>query len=115
MTQISFDLDRLRGAYRNATITPTAVVAEVFRRIDAAGDDAVWISRRAPDAVFAEAEALVRRQSEIDRLPLFGIPFAVKDSIDIKGRRPRWRVPRLPINRASPHRSSINYWRLARS
>jgi len=94
MTQISFDLDRLRGAYRNATVTSTAVVAEVFRRIDAAGGDAVWISRRTPDALdvlrvaqgFDEAYAYSRPappQYSLGVTPIperfhFGIPNAAR-------------------------------------
>ena len=85
MSDLSLDLSRLRAAYRAGTTTPSAIVAEVLRRIDAAGDDAVWISRRGADAIVADGEALDRRLSEIDQLPLYGIPFGVKDSIDVEG------------------------------
>src|ERR1700689_1265293 len=85
MSDLSLDLSRLRAAYRAGTTTPSAIVAEVLRRIGAAGDDAVWISRRGNDAIVANGQALDRRLREIDVLPLYGIPFAVKDSIDVKG------------------------------
>jgi allophanate hydrolase len=85
MSDLSLDLSRLRAAYRAGTTTPSAIVVEVLRRIDAAGDDAVWISRRGASAIVADGEAVDRRLSEIDLLPLYGIPFGVKDSIDVKG------------------------------
>jgi allophanate hydrolase len=85
MSDLSLDLSRLRAAYRAGTTTPSAIVVEVLRRIDAAGDDAVWISRRGASATVADGEALDRRLSEIAQLPLYGIPFGVKDSIDVKG------------------------------
>src|SRR5580698_4452056 len=85
MNELSLDHARLRAAYRAGTIVPSAIVTEVLRRIDDAGNDAVWISRRAPAAIMAEAAALGQRRSEIDQLPLYGVPFAVKDSIDVKG------------------------------
>jgi allophanate hydrolase len=85
MSDLSLDLSRLRAAYRAAAVKPSAIVAEVLRRIDAAGDDAVWISRRLSEEIVADGETLDRRLAEIDLLPLYGIPFAVKDSIDVKG------------------------------
>jgi allophanate hydrolase len=85
MNELSLDLARLRAAYRAGTIVPSAIITEVLQRIDNAGNDAVWISRRTPETIIAEAAALSQRRSEIDRLPLYGVPFAVKDSIDVKG------------------------------
>jgi allophanate hydrolase len=85
MSELSLDFTRLRSAYRAGTLTPSTVVAEVLRRIDSAGNDAVWISRRSPEAIIADAEVISQRQADIDKLPLYGIPFAVKDSIDVKG------------------------------
>ncbi len=85
MNDLSLDLRRLRAAYRAGTVRPSAIVKEVLRRIDAAGEDAVWISRRSPEAIIADGDSLDRSQSEIQSLPLYGLPFAVKDSIDVKG------------------------------
>ena len=85
MSDFSLDLSRLRAAYRAGSLTPSRIVTEVLGRISAAGDDAVWISRRSPEAIIDDGKALDRRQSQIDLLPLYGIPFAVKDSIDVLG------------------------------
>ena len=75
----------LSARYRQGTLTCRATIEEVLARIAAAGDDKVWISR-VPDAdLLAAADALDARQGAIDSLPLFGIPFAVKDNIDVAG------------------------------
>ena len=54
-----------------------------YRRIEIAADPAVFIHLREERAVRAEAEALLSAP-DIDR-PLFGIPVAVKDNIDVAG------------------------------
>src|SRR5262249_46722631 len=59
-------------------------IREVTARIGARGNDAVWISRVPDDVLLAEAAALERR-ADRDELPLYGIPFAVKDNIDAAG------------------------------
>jgi allophanate hydrolase len=59
---------------------------EVLRRAAAAGDDHVWISRVAEPAVMARAAMLAGLDADARRhLPLYGIPFAVKDNIDVAG------------------------------
>jgi allophanate hydrolase len=85
MTEISLDVQRLSAAYRDGAITPEQVITEVLRRIAKAGDDHVWISCPDDGAVMEQARSLTRRASEIERLPLYGLPFAVKDSIDVAG------------------------------
>jgi allophanate hydrolase len=83
----AFDLGvhALRTRYRQGSLTPRATIDEVLARIAAAGDDKVWISR-VPDAdLRGAADALEARRGEIDSLPLYGIPFAVKDNIDVAG------------------------------
>src|SRR5580704_8789706 len=78
-------LHALRRAYCAGTLDVCQVVEEVLKRIAASGDDKVWISR-APDAALrTEAARLDARRSDIARLPLYGVPFAVKDNIDVAG------------------------------
>lgn len=76
---------RLGAAYRSGELTPEEMMAEVLRRIASAGDDHVWISRPTNGALIEQARALSRRWSERAALPLYGLPFAVKDSIDVAG------------------------------
>jgi allophanate hydrolase len=80
---IDLGLHALRAAYRAGTLTVRQVVEEVLARIAAAGDDKVWISRVPDDALRKTADALDEQAEK--SLPLFGIPFAVKDNIDVVG------------------------------
>ncbi len=70
-------------AIRARKITPSDVVARSFERIRAHGDDAIFISLRDEAKVIAEARTLAA-EGHAD-LPLFGIPIAIKDNIDVKG------------------------------
>jgi allophanate hydrolase len=73
----------LRRAYLHDELRPLDVVETVLERIEDRGDDAVWISRVDPRAVRARARELEHRSPLA--LPLFGVPFAVKDNIDAAG------------------------------
>jgi allophanate hydrolase len=83
----SLDFAALHGAYRAGGLSPISVVAEITARLRAQGDDGVWISRFAGDALAAEAADLERRAAMegLDAMPLYGLPFAVKDNIDVAG------------------------------
>ena len=82
-SMLSFDFVSLRRAFREGHASPVSVAQEVLRRIAAAGDDGVWISRVPNDALLAEARTLEARGPE--GLPLYGLPCAVKDNIDVAG------------------------------
>jgi allophanate hydrolase len=71
----------LNAAYARGA-TPLDVVEEVIRRRDALPDRAVFISETPPDALRAAARAVIGGPRD---LPLWGIPFAVKDNIDVAG------------------------------
>jgi allophanate hydrolase len=83
----SLDFHTLRSAYRSGALTPRRLVEDILARIARAGDDHVWISRVPEAGLRAAAKELELRQASgpIDDLPLFGLPFAVKDNIDVRG------------------------------
>ncbi len=85
-------LDRLSVAAIAADVgagrrTAVAVIDDVLARlvIYDAVQPAVWISRFDPAALHAAAAAVDRRVAAGEVLPLAGVPFAVKDNIDVAG------------------------------
>jgi allophanate hydrolase len=78
---LPFTLPALSGAYRSG-LDPAAVVAEAHRRIAAVGDPAIFIHLVEPERAVAEAAALGPFDPE---RPLWGVPFAIKDNIDLGG------------------------------
>jgi allophanate hydrolase len=71
----------LLAGYRSGRFRPTDVAREVLDRIARAPERNAWIARLPSDAVMARARALEERSP--DSLPLYGVPFAVKDNIDL--------------------------------
>ncbi|MET0745663.1 MAG: allophanate hydrolase [Microvirga sp.] len=72
-----------RRAFREGWSTPSRQVEETGRRIAAHDDPAMFIALRNIDDLMAEARALESRDPA--SLPLYGIPVAVKDNIDVAG------------------------------
>ena len=70
------------AAYRAGDTAPAEIVARSFARLRALNDPAVFIALRKEEDVLAEAEAL---DDGGKALPLYGIPVAVKDNIDVAG------------------------------
>jgi allophanate hydrolase len=70
-------------AYRGGTLRPEDIIARSYARTRARGDPAIFITLRDEAELLAEARAL--QQAGKTSLPLYGIPVAVKDNIDVKG------------------------------
>ncbi|BAC88902.1 allophanate hydrolase [Gloeobacter violaceus] len=79
----SLDLRALAARYRSGEATPAGVVAEVYERISRYADPAVWIHLLPMERVLEGAHTLAGRDPA--GLPLYGVPFAVKDNLDLAG------------------------------
>ena len=76
---------RLQAAYASGERMSVDVVHEVYKRIAARGEDGVWIHLEPEDRLYARAQELEAHSADADELPLYGVPFAVKDNIDVSG------------------------------
>ena len=76
-------LTEIVAAHRAKSQSPVETIARTFARIADYADPALFISLRPEAEVGAEARALMAAPAA--NLPLYGVPVAVKDNIDVKG------------------------------
>jgi allophanate hydrolase len=81
-TTDSLDITTVLDAYRSGRSTPGELIAQLLEksRVD---PHHVWITRLSRDQVMAYVGAL--DPAAMDRLPLYGVPFVIKDNIDLAG------------------------------
>jgi allophanate hydrolase len=77
----SLTIPDLRAAYRERRTTPIAVVQQLYARIAEHQDRGIWITLLPLERTLEQAELLAARDPA--SLPLYGIPFAIKDNIDL--------------------------------
>jgi allophanate hydrolase len=71
----------LRRRYRDGSLTPAALVQRLMESADQAPPNNVWITRLSREQVMRHVRALPAAPA--DHLPLYGIPFVIKDNIDL--------------------------------
>ena len=81
--KISLDIATLRHRYQSGEFTPLELVEDLLARMSSEDRHHIWISRLDADALRAYARKLEGK--DIASLPLYGIPFAIKDNIDLAG------------------------------
>jgi allophanate hydrolase len=88
-TAAGFEIAALRRAIVDGRLSAAELLDGVLERIAQWDDPALWISRVNEAEVRERARALDNAARAepglVARLPLFGIPFAVKDNIDVAG------------------------------
>jgi allophanate hydrolase len=78
---LDLSLPALAQGYRSGALTPLALVeALIVKRREFARHN-IWISEVDDDALRARARDLMGQKP--DSLPLYGVPFAIKDNIDL--------------------------------
>lgn len=78
------NLGALRELYRSGEARPCDVVAAIYDAIAREGREPVWISLVGREAALARARAL-EKDALAPARPLYGVPFAIKDNIDLAG------------------------------
>ncbi len=79
----SLNIASLLDAYRQRRFTPPALFEALQRRLALNADGNLWITQLTPGQIQPYLDALAGRSPE--DLPLYGIPFAIKDNIDLAG------------------------------
>ena len=82
MKNLPFDRRSLHEAYASG-LEPEAVIAEAYRRLQAVADPGIFL--HLVDMAGTQAEAAALGPFDPERLPLYGLPFAIKDNIDLAG------------------------------
>lgn len=72
-------ISSIRNDLQTGARTIEELLEGIYRSIARRGEDSVWIFLRPQDEVLQEALSMD------SSLPLFGVPFAVKDNIDVAG------------------------------
>ena len=80
---IDLSISSLLEAYRARRITPVQVVEQICEALAQSTQKNVWITILAREDLLQRASSLQGRDPK--ELPLYGIPFAIKDNIDLAG------------------------------
>jgi allophanate hydrolase len=81
--QANLAIAALARAYREARTTPEQVLHSLYARMEGYADRCIWITPVPLTQALAQARTL--RDQDPAALPLYGIPFAIKDNIDLQG------------------------------
>jgi len=73
----------LREGFLTRRLNPTQLIDRVLAAADRAHSRNVWITRLTRDEVMEYVRVIEKRR--IDELPLYGVPFVIKDNIDLGG------------------------------
>lgn len=81
MSTLNLTIPALHTAYRSGTLTPAQLLDELLIRCDSYAAHNIWITRLSREQLQPYLEALAGHSP--DTLPLYGVPFAIKDNIDL--------------------------------
>lgn len=76
-------IPELKGKYQSNELTPEAVIQGIVHRAEADKEYNIWITPPAMERIKPYLDQL--KQMDPEQTPLWGIPFAIKDNIDLAG------------------------------
>ncbi len=80
---MNLEIANLRGLYLSGELNPVDLIKQVHQGIDKEDVRHIWIHRLTLDEMMAYANQLADKNPA--DFPLYGIPFAIKDNIDLAG------------------------------
>ncbi|MDF1740978.1 MAG: allophanate hydrolase [Verrucomicrobiales bacterium] len=80
---LSLDIQNLRKLYQNNELTPRQLCEALWKRAESIHNPDIWIYRLSLEEL--EPYLLKLESAAPATLPLYGIPFAIKDNIDLAG------------------------------
>ena len=86
----------INQAYDNNELTPYELVDEILKRAEENKDKNIWIVAPSRELMEKYISKLPPRSED---KPLWGIPFAIKDNIDLRAFRQRRLAPNIRICR----------------
>jgi allophanate hydrolase len=81
MNEISLQISKLQQSYRDGTLTPTQLIDELLARCANYASHNIWITLLDRERLLEYAHEVESR--DMQSQPLYGIPFAIKDNIDL--------------------------------
>lgn len=79
----TLSIHEIQAGYENGTLTPEALIELIIERAEADKDFNIWITP--PSWSFIRSYIDNLNLIDRDKSPLWGIPFAIKDNIDLAG------------------------------
>ncbi|WP_455203647.1 allophanate hydrolase [Kaarinaea lacus] len=83
MTSLDITITGLHAAYNSGALSPRQVISAVLQCCEEYRDHNIWIHLLTDDDLEPYLERL--QAHSLASLPLYGIPFAIKDNIDLAG------------------------------
>lgn len=78
---MNLQIAHLQKLYQAGTLTPSQLVTEIDAAIGSEDSRHIWIRRLSLDEMLVYAKNLEGK--DLAQLPLYGVPFAIKDNIDL--------------------------------
>ena len=102
----------IERAYQERQFTPTDLIMDMVERAARNKEDGIWIHRACKDELVRQISEVEARKTGGESLPLFGLPLAVKDNIDVAGMPTTAACPAFAY---TPKRSAVAVERLVQA